>query len=93
MRTFRTRTPFQELRWRSWPTGPYAGSHQQPESPSSWANDERAVLDGRLKLADSLTIEEGDSIRNRARAWYSNFERHGRFYLGFHAYVARHTDA
>lgn len=63
--------------------------HQCEASRSSWENYELAVLDGRLKLAASLTDDAGELVRNRARAWYAHFEKHGRVYFGFNAYVAR----
>ena len=65
--------------------------HHCEASASSWAHYERAVLDGRLQLAASLAADAGEPIRRHAVAWYDNFSKHGRFQLGFSAYVARHT--
>ena len=67
--------------------------YENEASRSSWESYERAVLDGRLELAACLPPEEGESVRNRATTWYANFEMHGRRYLGFNAYVARHAEA
>jgi 2-polyprenyl-3-methyl-5-hydroxy-6-metoxy-1,4-benzoquinol methylase len=67
--------------------------HEIEASSSSWDAYEKAVLSGRLKLAASLLPEEGESVRNRATTWYSQFEEHGRHCLGFNAYVARHAEA
>ncbi|MBT9597090.1 MAG: class I SAM-dependent methyltransferase [Vitreoscilla sp.] len=67
--------------------------HEIEASPSSWESYERAVLDGRLKIAASLPPELGESIRSRATTWYASFELHGRHHLGFNAYVARHAEA
>jgi cyclopropane fatty-acyl-phospholipid synthase-like methyltransferase len=66
--------------------------HRCDASTSSWARYERAVLDGRLKLADSLPNDVADSLRRRATLWYDSFEKHGRFQFGFSAYVARHGE-
>jgi 2-polyprenyl-3-methyl-5-hydroxy-6-metoxy-1,4-benzoquinol methylase len=67
--------------------------HESEASRTSWESYEKAVLSGRLKFAASLRPEEGESVRNRATAWYANFEKHGRRCLGFNAYVARHAEA
>jgi cyclopropane fatty-acyl-phospholipid synthase-like methyltransferase len=67
--------------------------HQCAASTSSWETYERAVLDGRLKFAASLAADAAESVRSRARAWYGNYEKHGRLYFGFNAYVARHAEA
>jgi cyclopropane fatty-acyl-phospholipid synthase-like methyltransferase len=67
--------------------------HELEASRSSWENYERAVFDGRLRLAASLSPAQGEPIRIRATAWYANFEKHGRQHLGFNAYVARNAEA
>lgn len=67
--------------------------HQCDASPSSWDSYERAVLDGRLKLAATLNSDDSEAVRSRASTWYTNFEKYGRFCLGFTAYVARLADA
>ncbi len=67
--------------------------HECAASHSSWESYERAVLSGRIRFAASLPLEEGESLRTRALAWFANYERHGRRSLGFNAYVARHAEA
>ena len=67
--------------------------HQCEASARSWDRYERAVLEGRLKLAASLPADAAESLRSRASSWYSNYEQHGRLHFGFNAYVARHAEA
>lgn len=67
--------------------------HQCDASPSSWGHYERAVLDGRLKLASTLDALAADLLCTRAITWYDHFEKYGKFCLGFTAYVAQHAQA
>lgn len=68
--------------------------HYQCEaSASSWEDYERAVLEGRLKLAASLSADVAESLRSRACSWHRSFEQYGRLCFGFNAYVARHAEA
>jgi 2-polyprenyl-3-methyl-5-hydroxy-6-metoxy-1,4-benzoquinol methylase len=65
--------------------------YESQASASSWEAYERAILNGRLKFAAGLPCDEGDLARNRATTWYASFEKHGRRFFGFNAYVARHA--
>jgi len=67
--------------------------HRCEASSSSWDSYERAVLDGRLKLAASLPFDAAEPLRRRASSWYGAFEKYGRRCFGFNAYVARHAEA
>ena len=66
--------------------------HQCAASASSWADYERAVLEGRLKPANSLPPEAAEQLRQRANTWYQAYQQHGRLHFDFNAYVARHGE-
>lgn len=57
-------------------------------SAAAWSRYERAVLAGRLELADRVGGEAGAALRERARAWFRAFEAHGSACFGFDAFVA-----
>ncbi len=54
-----------------------------------WDRYEKAVLRGRLAFAASLSADQAESLRERARAWYQTYRQYGRRCLGFAAYWAR----
>ncbi len=61
---------------------------QEVTSALSWSAYEDAIHAGRLRFAGSLDREEADAVRARTEAWTAAWQRWGRHYLGFVAYLA-----
>lgn len=61
---------------------------QSHASRASWLEYERAILAGRLALAETLPPDQAQAVRSRAELWFRRFEEHGQHCLGFAAYVA-----
>ena len=57
-------------------------------SVESWEEYERAILAGRLALANTLSVDEGHALRESAHGWFHEYTARGQHCLGFAAYVA-----
>lgn len=57
-------------------------------SVESWEEYEGAILTGRLALANTLSVDEGHALRERAHGWFHEYKARGQHCLGFAAYVA-----